>query len=102
MSTTQTRSSFDGPSGKLIQRSAGWASEVCVLDAGNLIISDYFNSLLVLLCHKLLLAAGTSREPSCEGMREANSDCGDGVGDVAFGSARGCRGVDNLWVGEVL
>ena len=57
---------------------------------------------LVLLCHKALVAAGTSREPSCEGMREANSDCGDGVGDVAFGPARGCRGVDNLWVGEVL
>ena len=56
---------------------------------------------LVLLCHKTKTAAGASQQPSSKGVGEANADCGDRVGDVTFGSERGSRGVDNLWVGEV-
>ena len=57
---------------------------------------------LVLLCHKVLMTAWTSGKPSGEDVCEANADGGDGVGDVAFGSPRGSRGVDNLWEAEVL
>jgi len=66
------------------------------------VASTFFNSLLVLLCHKGLATAGTSSELGCQGMREANSDSGDGVGDMAFRPKRGSRAVDNLGVGEVL
>ena len=57
--------------------------------------------LLVLLCHKVLMTAGASQQPSSKGIGEVNVDSGDRVGDVTFGSERGSRGVDNLWVGEV-
>ena len=57
---------------------------------------------LVLLCHKLSLAARTSRQPSRQGARESNAEGGDGVGDVAFGTERRRRGVGNPWVGEAL
>ena len=63
---------------------------------------ENFNSLLVLLCHKWLPAAGAYWETLYDTLSEFKADGGDRVGDVAFGSQRRRRGVDNLWVGEVL
>jgi hypothetical protein len=56
---------------------------------------------LVLLCHKLPLTAWTSWQAPRQGVGEPNPDGGDGVGDVAFGTQRRRRGVDNLRVAQV-
>ena len=62
---------------------------------------DFPIARLILLCHKAETAAGASLQPSSEGVGEVSADRGDRAGDVTFGSQRGSRGVDNLWVGEV-
>jgi hypothetical protein len=57
---------------------------------------------LVLLCHKLCVAAGTSWEPSHESADEFSPDGGDRLGDVAFG-ADGCsREAGRLSIGGTL
>lgn len=56
---------------------------------------------LVLLCHKVILAARTSGQASHQSVGEPNPDGGDGVADVAFGTERGRRGVDNPGAAQV-
>jgi GntR family transcriptional regulator, rspAB operon transcriptional repressor len=47
---------------------------------------DFHNTLVVLLCHKHCVAAGTSWELSHESADEFSPDGGDRLGDVAFGA----------------
>jgi hypothetical protein len=47
---------------------------------------NFANTVLVLLCHKLCVATGTSWEPSYESADEFSPDGGDRLSDVAFGA----------------
>jgi hypothetical protein len=64
--------------------------------------SDFFNSLLVLLCHEVSMATGTSWEALCEGVGEVDADGSDRIDDVALRAEWKRRGVDSLWVAEAL
>jgi len=64
--------------------------------------SDFFNSLLVLLCHEVLMATGTSWEALFEGVGEFDADGSDRIDDVALRAEWRRRGVDNLGVAEAL
>jgi putative transposase len=62
----------------------------------------FFRKLLILLCHKLCVAAGTSWESSHESADEFNSDGGDRLGDVAFGADRRSHEAGRLSKGGTL
>jgi hypothetical protein len=64
--------------------------------------TGFFNSLLVLLCHEVPMATGTSWEALCEGVGEFDADGSDRIDDVALRTEWRRRGVDNLRVAEAL
>jgi hypothetical protein len=49
-----------------------------------ILAADIHDSVLVLLCHKLCVAVGTSWERSHKSADEVSPDGGDRLGDVAF------------------
>lgn len=59
-------------------------------------------SLLVLLCHKWRIAAGTSLKRLHEGARQSQAQALDGIRHVTLWPDRGRRGVCNRRVGQGL
>ena len=86
--TTTQRAGADGSrSAVQVVSLATSTSTTAMIQASSANAADFFNSLLVLLCHKLCVAAGTSWELSHESVDEFSPNGGDRLGDMAFGAA---------------